>query len=309
MAAPTTTVRCPACGQSLRAVLAGGTATEWFPCPHCHRPVPVVLPRQPPPLYSWEVVAGLYPSLPLPRRPRWRSSSVVFAALLVVTILTLVLAGLLVYDGVRANGPGTFTIAGTVNGPGGFPGERPVAGASVVLHGENGFLSSATTDLAGRFAIAGVPAGGVNLTIRAPSYANASVVSFISSVYNASWAGLVVDLANASPAGSTTYIVLSPFPDMESFLASVGAGAALLILAGTIAALAARRVARPGGGALAVLGGGAGAGAPAAFYVLALATPFPWLTLGSAVAGGAGAFVIAVAAATLARGDAAPAVP
>ncbi|MGC2360173.1 MAG: hypothetical protein WA691_07740, partial [Thermoplasmata archaeon] len=71
MATSTVYLRCPACGGDLRVVLASEPATQWFPCPHCRTPVPAVVPRDPPPLYSWEVLPGLYPALPRPRVPRW----------------------------------------------------------------------------------------------------------------------------------------------------------------------------------------------------------------------------------------------
>ncbi|MGC2788982.1 MAG: hypothetical protein WA547_02845, partial [Thermoplasmata archaeon] len=86
MATSTVYLRCPACGGDLRVVLASEPATQWFPCPHCRTPVPAVVPRDPPPLYSWEVLPGLYPALPRPRVPRWRARRAAAAALLVVAV-------------------------------------------------------------------------------------------------------------------------------------------------------------------------------------------------------------------------------
>lgn len=308
MAPPGTLLRCPACGATLRAVLSGRAPTEWFACPHCRRPVPVVAPRELAPLYSWEVVGGLYPAIPIPRRPRWKSTTVVFVALVAIAALSLVVAGLLAYDGVRASAPAVFTIAGSVDGPGAYTGNRPIAGASVVLHGEDGFVDATTTDVQGRFSFGGVPSGGVNLSVTAPTYANATFVTFVSPVFSSGATGLTVDLQNSS-AASSTFAAASPFGTMEGFLASVGAGVVLLAAIGGVAAFAGLSVRRPRSGTLVVLGGGAGLGAPAAFFVLGLSTPFPWLTLGAALAGGCGAFALAVGAAGLARGDLAPAAP
>lgn len=295
----TVTVRCPACGQALRAVLATAPATQWFPCPRCHRPVPVVVPRPSAPLYAWEVYPGLYPPLPPPRRPRFRTTTVVAIALAAVAVLGLALAASLAYYGVEAAAARTYTVSGTVE-TGASGAVLPVGGARVSLAGEGAFAAATTTNAYGSFQFVGVPSGGVTLDVNKSAYANATLTTFVSPVYDAGSKGLVVDLVASSQANHTL-VVLSPFPDLETFLATVGGGATLLAIAGGLAGFAAAVVARPAGPVVGVLAGGAGVGIPATTVLLSLDTPFPLVSAAAAVAGGLGAFALAVQATALAR--------
>src|SRR5271157_5822027 len=114
MGAPAVSVRCPTCGADLRVVLAAAPPTQWFPCPQCRNPVPVVVPRDPPPLYSWEVIPWLYPNLPPPRRGRWPGRPAAAIALAVVAVASVMLVVLLAGYGVQATAPSHYTVSGVV---------------------------------------------------------------------------------------------------------------------------------------------------------------------------------------------------
>jgi hypothetical protein len=296
MSPPTVRMACPRCRTPLAAVLAPFPATQWFPCPHCGTPVPVVVPRDPPPLYSWEVLPGLYPALPRPKAPRWRSRPVVTTALVVVVIVSVVLLALLVAYGVAASSPASYGVNGFVVLPSG----RAATGAAVVLTENNGHtLSTTIVDPSGSFSFTNVPSGGISINVTLSGYAPVTVDTFASPVYDAGTTGLGIQLEPGSADNGTTY-ALSPFPDLETFVASIGAEAVLL---GLIAAVAAGAAAgyRKERIALGVVGGGAGASAPLTFYFLSLTSIFPTVALASAIAGAVGAFVVAVGALELAR--------
>lgn len=246
--------------------------------------------------------------MPPPRQPRWKSSTVLLAALLAIAVLTVALAGVVVGEGYGADRGGPFTISGSVVVELGGGRTQPLTGAQVVVSGEGGFSVTTASGIRGTFVVNGVPPGGVNITVISGTYRPATLTTFVSSVYDAGSTGLTIDVGNSTQTTGNAY-VLSPFASMEGFLASVGSAAALLLLVGILAAVGALSSSRPGGGVVAALGGGAGACAPAVLYLLYLAGPFPWITLGAAIAGGWGAFVLAVAASTLSRGDAATAAP
>lgn len=291
--------RCPTCGEAVAVVLAPGPPTQWFPCPHCRTPFPVVVPRDPPPLYSWEVVPGLYPPLPRPRVPRWNPRRAAVAALVGVVLLTLVFASAFVYLGLAAGSSGTFAVSGTVYRSLGS-GVVPAAGATVVLTKDSGGQLETTTLADGSFAFSGVPSGGVAINISLPAYVPVIVSTFVSSVYDAGTTGLTVTLT-PGPSGTPTAISLSPFANLESFLASVGVAAVLFAAVAAVAAAAAwgtRRQDRP---ALGVVGGAAGLLAPTVLYLLEIGTAFPLLTAATAAVAGFGAFALALRTVELAR--------
>ncbi len=261
--------------------------------------MPVVLPRQPPPLYTWEVAQGLYPFFPLPRRPRFKPAQVAAFGLVSIAVIAFALAGVLAYYGWEATAPGSYTISGNL-ATNSSVGQGSLGGIVVDLTGEGGYHASQATNRFGQFSFSAVPSGGVTLRVNDPLYANTSLVTFVSTVYNAGSTGLVLPLAPAA-SGNATERLLTPFPDMEAFLATVGGGAVVLVFAGALAAGAAAVVRRPSGAVVGVLGAGAGVGVPVALLLLSLGTPFPYLALGSSVAGAAGAFVLVVEAATLSR--------
>jgi predicted permease len=94
-------------------------------------------------------------------------------------------------------------------------------------------------------------------------------------------------------------VVLSPFPDLESFLASVGGAAVLCGLITLVAGVAAIVTRRGTARTASVIGGGAGVGVPAVLFLLGLDTAFPILIAIASIAGAFGAFALASGAAEL----------
>jgi hypothetical protein len=289
MGAPSVSVRCPTCGADLRVVLAPEPPTQWFPCPQCRNPVPVVVPRELPPLYSWEVLPGLYPPLPTPRRPRFRMRRLAQAALIGIAVLAVVLGGVLTVLGAEALTPESYTVSGTVWEQLSGGGSVPANGATVILTDENSTRVVETTAISGTFSFTNVPAGGIALNVSVPGYAPVTVNTFASSVYDTGTTGLSITLVSGSSGNGTT-VALSPFPDLETFLASVGSGVVLfgvVALVGGVAAVITARSDRP---AVGVVGGVGGLLAPLALYFLSLGGVFPEVVLGEAILAALGAF-------------------
>lgn len=289
MSAPAVSVRCPTCGADLRVFLASAPPTQWFPCPHCANPVPVVVPRDPPPLYTWEVLPGLYPALPPPRRPRVRLRRVAQAALIGVAALALVLAGVLGFLGAEASAPGSYLVTGTVGAETAGGGTVPALGASVVLTTEGGQRLVESLPASGAFSFSGVPVGGISINITLAGYGPVTVVTFASTIYNAGTTDLAVTLLRGGPSNGTT-VALSPFPDLESLLASIGSGVALLAIVAALGVVTAVITGRSNRPAVGVVGGAAGLLSPLALYFLALGGAFPDVIAGAALLGGLGAF-------------------
>ncbi|HTW40263.1 MAG TPA: carboxypeptidase-like regulatory domain-containing protein [Thermoplasmata archaeon] len=301
MAASTVYLRCPTCGGDLRVELAAEPPTQWFPCPHCHTPVPVVAPRDLPPLYSWEVLPGLYPELPRPRVPKWRVRRAAAAALLVVAVVSAGLAAGLVVAGWEAAQPARYTISGTVVGTSG----APIPGADVTLANDANQSTSALTGFDGTFSFSNVPEGGVALNVSASGYAPATVYTFVSNVYATQSTGLEVTLSPGTASNGTT-TSLTPFPDMEQFLASVGAAAVLLGIIALVAGFAAVATVREDRPPVGVIGGAAGLLSPLTLVYLSLSSALPLLIEVTAISAGAGAFVLAMRAMQLAQTGPAP---
>ncbi len=304
MASPTVTMRCPACGTDLRISLAPAPRTQWFPCPHCRAPVPAVVPREPPPLYSWEVLPGLYPPLPPPKLPKFQARRATATVLIAVAVLGAALAGYLAYGGFSVAAPGSFVVSGTVDtqGP---AGTVPAVGAGVLLDGENGHTASTTTGPGGAFSFSGVPTGGVFLNVTLVGYGPVGVYAFVSNVYSAGATGIVVTLTPGTP-GNVSTVAYTPFPDLESLLASVGAGVVLLGLVAAVAGAAAWVTLRKDRPAVGVVGGCAGLLTPLALYFLALGDPFPLVLLGTAAGAALGAFAVGARAIEMAQTGTAP---
>jgi len=297
MGSPTVTMRCPSCGQELRAVLAPAPPTQWFPCPSCHVPVPVVVPRDLPPLYSWEVIPGLYPQLSVPRRPRWRLTSVGTIALGLAAVLAAVSGGLLGYYGYMATQPEQYVVSGTVYEEVAGGALVPAAGAHVALLADgNRTFGNATTRSNGTFLFTGVPAGGIELNVTAPSYGPTVVYTFASGSYSTQTVGLRVTLQPGA-VNNTTADVLTPFGDLETLLAYVGGAAVLCGAAAVAAGAAAWTFRRPNGAVGGVVGGGAAVAVPAVLVFLSLGGAFPMVTAVAGVVGAAGAFALVLAAA------------
>ncbi len=299
MGAPNVRLRCPACGQELRAVLAPSPSTQWFPCPHCRVPVPVVVPRDPPPLFSWEVYPGLYPMLPRPHRPRWRARGLTVVALFLVVGLAIAFAGLLAFYAVAANQPASYDVSGAVD-LGGAGGGAPAAHATVVLTEDNGQKLVTYTDLYGSFAFPGVPAGGIVLNVSYPGYAPVEVDTFASPVYNAGTQGILVTLAPGS-VGSGSTVSLTPFPNLETLLASVGGAVVLFGIVAVVALLAGVGTARADRPALGIVGGSAAVVSPLVLFLLGLSPVFPDLLAATAIPSAVGAFAVGLRAIELAQ--------
>jgi hypothetical protein len=290
------TVRCPRCGAYIASPARAPATTSYATCPHCSTAVPIVAPRDPPPLFSWEVFPSVYPSLPLPRAPGARLMTVVGLSLLVATLLLAGLAGFLVWGGVQAAGSGNFTLHGSVvraypsTGPGG-----PIPGAYVNVSGENGMQETVVTNVSGAFTIHGIPAGGVQLNVSAPGFDPVLVLIFLSSVYATSGDGspLVIALPTSSGSSGAT-VVQSPFPTLENFLASMGSAAVLLGLAAAISAFGARAAFRRGRPTYSVVGGAAALVAPGVLFTLGETIVFPYLELPTVVLAAVGALAISL---------------
>ncbi len=280
----------------MAVVLAPAPSTQWFPCPHCGSPVPVVVPRDPPPLYSWEVLPELYPPLPPPRRSRWQGQRVVAFVLVAVAVVAIALLGALAGYGVEANSPAHYPVNGVVVGPTG----NAAVGAKVVLSEEGGVVQTQTIGPNGSFYFFDVPSGGISLNITLDHYAPVTVDTFATPVYDTGTTGLEIQLAVGNASNGTTYL-LSPFPDLDTLLASIGAGASLLGLIAAVAVSAAILTYRRDRIPLGVVGGSAGVCAPVSLYFLSLTVVFPTLALIAGIAGALGAFALGWYALELAR--------
>ena len=256
-------LRCPKCGARLTAFTQYPMITSYTRCPQCASALPFVAPREPAPLYSWEVYPGLYPptSVPRPSSP-WRRPALV-ALLLATTMLLAALGGTFAWLGSEALRPGTVTVGGTIS-------PSPLVAAWVSVQGENGFTANVSAP-AGTFSIPGVPYGGVRISAGALGYSMLQVDLFLSPVY-ASVAGSPSKLQlSLSPAnGSSVNIIdTTSFPDLESFVAGAWSGTGLLWVSALLTGLgivAARRDRLP----LVVVGGASAMAAPFALPLLGI---------------------------------------
>ena len=291
MGAPSVAMRCPTCGAELRVVLAPAPPTQWFPCPQCRNPVPVVVPRDLPPLYTWEVLPGLYPALPPPRRPRLRVRRMAQVALAVVAALAVVLASAYVVLGAEALGPATYDVSGTVMEQKSSQ-DVPAVGATVLLTVNGGSPDRVLTGTDGSFAFSKVAAGGISINVTQPQYAPVTVDTFASPIYGTGSTGLSILLVPGNASNGTTR-VLTPFSDLETFLASIGSAAALLGIVAILGGWAAIVTGRSDRPAVGVVGGAGGILAPVAIFFLSLGSVFPDLIAGSAALAAVGAFAVA----------------
>jgi Carboxypeptidase regulatory-like domain len=305
MAPPLTTVRCAACGAPVSVFLAPAPATQWFPCPQCRTPVPVLVPRDPPALYSWEVLPGLYPPLRSPRVPRWRAYRAAGGALLNVAVFAALLTGILGYYAVTADAPGSFSVAGSVVLEDSKGRTIPAAGASIVATDEAGQQFNTTTAGDGQFGLSGLPTGGVALNVSYPRFAPVRVDVFLSTVYSGGATSIVVTLLAGNYSNRST-VSLTPFLDVETFVAAIGGAVVLLGLVTVIAAVSAVVTLRSDRPAVGVVGGGAGVFAPAALALLSLGTAFPVLLAASGILAAIGGFALAIRAVEMGQVGSAP---
>jgi hypothetical protein len=281
-------LRCPHCGARLTAYTPYPLITSYTRCPQCGTVLPFVAPREPAPLYSWEVYPGLYPPTPIPQpASHWRRPAL-FALLLAATVLLAGLGGIFAWVGSDALRPGTLTVGGTVS-PSGLP------GAWVDVQGENGFHVNTSTPT-GVFSISGVPYGGVEISAGADGYGVLEVDLFYSPVYS-SIAGspAAIQLVLSPANGSIVYIVdTTAFPDLETFVATVWSGTGVLWIAALLTGLgvvAARRERLP----LVVVGGVTAMVAPFALPLLGIDIINPAATLSALVALPVGLVVLILA--------------
>jgi hypothetical protein len=213
-------------------------------------------------------------------------------ALVLVVALAVVVGGLLVVLGVEALGPGRYLVSGTVTEEAPFH-VGPAVGATVVLTVNGGATTTTLTDANGRFSFSNVAPGGISVNISASGYAPVTVLTFASPVYGTATTGLAVALTPGGTTNATTE-TLTPFPDLETFVASIGSAATLLgivALLGGWAAVVTHRRDRP---AVGVVGGAGGVLAPAALYILSLGGVFPDLVAGTAALATVGAFALTI---------------
>jgi hypothetical protein len=209
-------------------------------------------------------------------------------ALAIVVALAVVLAVVLSVLGVEALSPATYDVSGTVMEQG-FLREVPAVGATVVMTVNGGAPVRTVTAADGSFSFHNVAAGGISVNITQASYAPVTVDTFASPVYGTGTTGLSVVLVPGNESNATTQ-TLSPFPDLETFVASVGSAVALLGIVAILGGWAAVVTGRSDRPAVGVVGGAAGILAPAALYVLSLGGVFPYLIVGFGALAAVGTF-------------------
>ncbi|MCI4340150.1 MAG: carboxypeptidase-like regulatory domain-containing protein [Thermoplasmata archaeon] len=233
----------------------------------------------------------------MPRAPGRRLLSFVGLVLIAAALLLAGVGGFLVWSGVQALGPETFTVQGTVLAATPTPGlSVPLSGAFVNVTGESGTVATVVTNATGHFAVSGLPAGGVQVNVSAPGFDPVIVEVFVSSIYATAGAssGLTISLAPTSDTATTT-VVQSPFGSLESFLTSLGAAALILGIAAVLAAVGARSARRAERPTYAVAGGAATLLAPGALFTLGDTVAFPYLEIPTAVLAAVGALAISLA--------------
>ncbi len=193
------------------------------------------------------------------------------------------LATVPLWGGLLALVPGTFSVAGTVNGSSG-----PAAGATIVAKGENGFSRTVFSNALGRFAISGLPSGGAALNVTDPGYSPTLVVVLDSKVYvgaGGSPQAMQIQLFPGNATGPPNVVSETLFPNLETLVANLWSVTVLWILAGVVVVLGTRSFGRTGRGTRGVVAGATAAGAavlPPFFGVLAV---YPLLGYGEVTIG------------------------
>jgi hypothetical protein len=209
-------------------------------------------------------------------------------ALAIVAALAIGLASIFAVLGFEALGPASYDVSGTVLEQSGLH-NAAAAGATVTLSVNGGPTTSTRTDLSGRFAFSNVASGGIALNVSAPGFEPVVVNTFASPVYGTGTTGLTVLLVPGNSTNTST-VTLSPFPDLETFVASLGSGVALLAIVAILGGWAAVVTARSNRPAVGVIAGAGGLLSPVALYFLALGGIFPYLLAGTTALAAAGAF-------------------
>ncbi|HYA71326.1 MAG TPA: carboxypeptidase-like regulatory domain-containing protein [Thermoplasmata archaeon] len=209
-------------------------------------------------------------------------------ALAVLAALAIVLAVVLGILGTEALGPASYQVSGTVMEQG-LLRSVPAAGATVVLTVNGGTPVRTFTGPDGSFSFSRVGAGGISMNVSLPGYAPVTIDTFASPVYGTAVTGLSILLVPGNASNATTES-LTPFPDLETFVASVGSGAVLLGIVAILGGWAAVVTGRSNRPAVGVVGGAAGVFAPVALFFLSLSGVFPSLLLATAALAAVGAF-------------------
>ncbi len=292
MAAGPSSLRCPACGGLFRAAPPSVGPVPWVPCPHCSRPVALLGARDPPPLFRWEVVPGLYPVPRLPPRRRRDPRRGLAAVLLAAALLAAGIAGALLVEGYDAARPLGVTVSGVVLRSTPF-GTLPASGGRVVLTDDSGTERSLTLGAHGEFRFIEIPAGAIQINATLAGYAPQVLVTFVSAIYSAGpTTGLTFVLAPGGP-GNTSTDTVSPFLNLAGLIATFGATAVLILGGAVVAAVAARHTYRDGRRPIGIAGGAAVLLAPVAILLTGVAQVAPLLWLASGPLAGLGAYVVA----------------
>ncbi|MCI4319447.1 MAG: hypothetical protein L3K23_04855 [Thermoplasmata archaeon] len=296
MAAPSTvTARCPACGGLLAAIGTPYAAT-YVRCPHCGGTVPIVAPRDPPPLFAWEVSPQLYPPIPSISEGGRRSvRPFVLGALVLATVITAALAGFTAAEASNALAPGHLDLAGVLVGE--SAGLPPHPFAHLIVSGENGYRAAGTDAPDGSFDFPGVPLGAVTLLVNATGYPNTSFEMFFSSILSqpSRSTGLQLDLSSGGTSNALT-VLYTPWGSLEEFVATLLTATVIFAVGVLVACVGVWAVVRHRRPSFAVAGAAAMIVAPATLPLLTLDTVLPDALLVSSVAGalGAAAFVLLV---------------
>ncbi|MCI4328482.1 MAG: carboxypeptidase regulatory-like domain-containing protein [Thermoplasmata archaeon] len=294
------TIRCPRCARFLVAPAPASSEPTWFSCPHCAQPVPVVAPRDPPPLFSWEVYPHLYPPANPPKVPGPGVTRLLTALLLTATLVLAGLAGGLAWEGAASLSPGGFAVRGVVMESLAGGASAPLAGVVVNLSSES-TAATTTTGGDGSFEFLHVPAGGVTLNFTRPGFAPLVLQLFASQRYSTAGIGspVHVTLSPGDP-GNVRVLTLSPFGNLNGFLTSLWSASILLGIGalvagiGTLAAFRERKI------PYAVAGAGAAIAAPVAPGLLSILGAFPVVTWFAALAITVGAVALGLGTVRLA---------
>jgi len=223
-----------------------------------------------------------------------------------VAVIATALAAVLGYCAVAASTTATFSVSGMVElQPDPFATPYPAVGAVIVATDEAGHTHTADSGIGGDFQLVGVPNGGIAVNVSYPGYAPVTVDVFLSSVYSAGASAVVVTLTPGNLSNGTVGS-LTPFVNLETFVAAIGGGLVLLGLVAAIAGAAAILTLRSDRPALGVVGGGAGLFSPLILILLNLGEAFPTLLAASALLAAVGGFALAIRAIEMALVASAP---
>ncbi len=285
--------RCPRCRNEFRVFYPPSqVAVGWSYCPRCGQPTPVLPPRPRPPLFAWEVYSGLYPETRGPRQPLPRTRQTLGLLVLLAALLLLGIAGVLGGFGAATFSASDQRVAGSVLALDPQTGtEAPLPGAWVNVTGSAG-PNSTLTGAAGSFDFPRLAPGEHTLTAEAPGFGGLTFQLFLSPYFRAPQ-GNLTDLALVLVPGTgpnaSRVLTVSPFPDLETYLASLFSTSALEALTGLLAFWGAVSIWRGRPPARGVVGGAAAVLGPtlavAGGFTILFLQPTPWLLAPLMVAG------------------------